>query len=94
LEADFKGRFNDIKAGLNCKIELAQERYNEALGWLEKTKDKNPAYLFMRLEAIKGLLRKAALPDAQRISYQKMIPVLEAELAGKRAIPFGVTAYE
>ena len=91
LDQSYKGRYGDVKSGLHCKFELAKGNYNEALGWLEKSHNRKlPVYLSMKLDALKGLLKKSALTDEQRAAYQSQIALLEKETAmvSKAAITF------
>jgi tetratricopeptide (TPR) repeat protein len=82
LDRQYPNRYGDIRAGLHCKLELARGRFNEALGWIERTKNqKLPVHLLLKAEAIRGLLTKSSLADGQRAEYVRILPQLEAELS-------------
>lgn len=69
----------DIRMGLECRIEIERKHFSRALKILENVRDKSLIYKAMRRDAIVGELG-GAMNDEQRISYQKELDALNAEL--------------
>ncbi|ADL55263.1 toll/interleukin-1 receptor domain-containing protein [Gallionella capsiferriformans] len=69
----------DIRAGLECRIEIERKHFPRALSILENIGNKSQIYLAMRRDAIDGILN-GVVNDDQRIKYEQELAALNAQL--------------
>jgi len=71
LDREFRNTRRDIRIGLRCRLEIARERYREALSQLERISDKDTFfYMKIKRDALVGELRKSVLDDDVRAAYE------------------------
>jgi tetratricopeptide (TPR) repeat protein len=81
LDKEYKNLRRDVRIGLRCRYEIANENYSAALNQSERISDKNTIfYKAIRKDALVGQLGTTALDDVIRISYKKELEKLEIEL--------------
>jgi tetratricopeptide (TPR) repeat protein len=73
---------NDVRLGLECRLEIERHRYPKALSVLARIQDVSaPVYTSMKRDALDGILN-SALKDAERIAYSKELAELNRQLQG------------
>lgn len=73
---------NDIRLGLECRLEISRNRYPKAIDLLGKIQDISlPVYTSMKRDALEGVLR-SVLKDAERAQYSAELTRLNKQLQG------------
>jgi tetratricopeptide (TPR) repeat protein len=81
LDDQFGRVRTDIRLGLHARLEIECGNYSDALGYWERLSEKNqPVHKALRRDALEGLLKYAALRDADRTKYRKQVADLTAQL--------------
>lgn len=84
LSKQFLNKRNDIRSGLECRLEIEKGKYSLALKILSRIKNNNLlVYKSMERDALNGELKASSLPDSQRILYLERLKKLNAELDSK-----------
>ncbi|HCD1616998.1 TPA: hypothetical protein NBH86_004832, partial [Serratia marcescens] len=84
LSKQFDNKKNDIRLGLECRLEIEKGRYSLALKILSRIKNKDLlVYKAMERDALIGELRVSSLTDQQRIAYTESLSKLNYELDAK-----------
>ncbi|ORC16182.1 hypothetical protein B1H42_23235 [Enterobacter cloacae subsp. cloacae] len=84
LSKQFDNKKNDIRLGLECRLEIEKGRYSVALKILSRIKNKDLlVYKAMERDALTGELKVSALTDQQRIEYTESLSKLNYELDAK-----------
>jgi tetratricopeptide (TPR) repeat protein len=82
--ARLDGRFSirkDIRMGLRCRLEIADHNFKSALAQSMQIKDQtSPFYKRIRLDGLKGELMYSAMPDEQRLAYEREVEGLKEDL--------------
>lgn len=87
LSKQFDNKRNDIRLGLECRLEIEKGYYALALNILSKIKNKSQlVYRTMERDAISGELKGSVLTDEQRINYMERLRNLNIELDTKDVI--------
>ncbi|EIX9510450.1 TPA: TIR domain-containing protein [Klebsiella pneumoniae] len=84
LSRQFDNKKNDIRLGLECRLEIEKGRYSVALKIISRIKNKELlVYKTMERDALVGELKVSALSDQLRIEYSKTVSLLNSELDNK-----------
>ncbi|MDK2374485.1 toll/interleukin-1 receptor domain-containing protein [Serratia fonticola] len=84
LATQYDNKKNDIRLGLECRLEIERGRYSKALILIDNMKNRNPiVYKVMEKDALAGELAVSVLNDNLRISYSKRLELLNSELENK-----------
>ena len=84
LAKQYDNKKNDIRLGLECRLEIERGRYSKALRLIEDIKNRAPiVYKTMERDALAGELATSALNDEQRIRYSTRLELLNSELETK-----------
>ncbi len=84
LAKQYANKKNDIRLGLECRLEIERGRYSRALRLLDEIKNRDPiVYKTMERDAIAGELATSALSDERRINYSKRLEALNINLETK-----------
>ncbi|MCW2484812.1 toll/interleukin-1 receptor domain-containing protein [Candidatus Symbiopectobacterium sp. NZEC127] len=87
LSRQFDNKKNDIRLGLECRLEIEKGRYSLALEILSRIKNKNLlVYKAMERDALAGELKVSSLTDQQRIAYIENLSRLNSELDSKDVV--------
>lgn len=86
LRSMYPLRSSDVQTGLECRLQIAGGRYDDALSTLERIEDKErPVHLRLRRDALQGLLDRTYLPTARGQAIQDEVAQLDARLAALSA---------
>lgn len=76
----YSNQKSDIKLGLECRLEIARQRYAKALTLFARIQDSSaPVYTSMKRDALAGILT-SAIKDSERIQYSEELAKLNKQL--------------
>jgi len=81
LQTMYPLRGRDVQLGLECRLQIARGRFDDALATLERIEDRDrPVHLRLRRDALQGLLDNTYLPASRRRDLQDEVTRLDSRL--------------
>ena len=95
IDRKYSNLKKDIRIGIRCRILIGQSKYSDALDLAGAIRDKGSRfYKAIRRDALAGILRTSALPDAVRAEYEEEVETLKEELKSEKAEDILLEAFD